>query len=704
MNKKTLSGKYELKREIGRGGMGVIYEALHGTLNRTVAIKVLHAQYTGDPAFLKRFQREARAMARLDHPNIIRVFDVGEDDGLHYIVMEYFFGKDLKEIVLERGIIPQQETLAIALQITRALSYAHAHGIIHRDIKPGNIMVNKAGLVKIADFGIAAATDEASVTLTGHVLGTPKYMSVEQARGENLDSRSDLYSLGMVVYEMLTGRTSFSGISEMAILGKLVYEKNEYDLTFQAHILPSIQNLVSTLLKKDKDERVSDTTTLLNLLNKASSELKTKISESETIEEILVSELPLSGPAKRTETKPAEDAEDSLETVMFNKTPPEISHLPPPSSDVYRETSEQRPSEGPEQLKAKQSKIPLTEKPPPSFNWTRVILVIAGLALLFTGFGYYLSVMDGAFQAPPAPSSLDQIKRIQKSIRAMQTKLTQSHKEADVNNAPRWAKDLYGEAFDLENRGEKQLDKADEFIKTEQFSEAKTRLQNTLRLFSASHEGFVNAKDLAQKSIIQSEKLKAEKEKQLKMRARTEGLKRKRLKAEAERRKQEALARAEQEKLKQVKIKAEAQRKKEEETQARLEAEEQAEAKRQQLAQEKAKAKEEARFSAAMDTKYLGNHLAELKAAYEKKDLAHLKTLTQLSENRAQFLKQIFDHYKRIRVAITDLAVFGNEAKAIISIKELTALDGNRVFPSSNWKDAQLSFKKAEGQWGKGRW
>ena len=164
MNNQFISKKYQVKREIASGGMGTIYLATDTKLGRDVAIKMLHPQYSGEPAFAQRFLREARAMAKLDHPNIIRIWSVEEEKGSHCIVMEYFPGNDLKQIIRSRGPLPISEALSITTQIIQGLAYAHYMGIIHRDIKPGNILVDQAGKVKITDFGIAAAFSESSLT------------------------------------------------------------------------------------------------------------------------------------------------------------------------------------------------------------------------------------------------------------------------------------------------------------------------------------------------------------------------------------------------------------------------------------------------------------------------------------------------------------------------------------------------------------
>lgn len=264
---KQFSDKYEIIEEIASGGMGVLYKANQLNLNRIVALKVLHTQFTSDPSFIKRFDREARAMARLDHQNIIRVYDVGQHENAHYIVMEYFPGKDLRWITVEKGSFTQEETVGVAIQIAEALSFAHEHGIIHRDIKPGNIMMNDRKIVKVGDFGIAAAADEVSLTATGQVLGTPEFMAPEQARGEPIDGRADLYALGLVIYKMLTGSSPYEGLSKMAIVGKLIYEKEETVLTYQQPVSDQLQQIILKLVRKNAAERYADASAVIQDLH-----------------------------------------------------------------------------------------------------------------------------------------------------------------------------------------------------------------------------------------------------------------------------------------------------------------------------------------------------------------------------------------------------------------------------------------------------
>ncbi len=268
MINRLFSGKYQVQQEIAKGGMGVVYKGVHTALNRPVAIKVIDSKFSSDTAFLNRFQREARTMARLNHENIISVFDVAEDHGDYYIVMEYFPGRDIKSIILERSQIPPRETLLIAAQIANALAYAHEKGVIHRDIKPGNIMMDETGRVKLIDFGIAAAADEASVTQTGSMIGTPQYMSPEQARGDKgIDGRTDLYSMGMVLYEMVTGKTHLTGLSQLAVIAKLADEK-EFSLSFSSKVPVPLQKLITSLLRKNPKDRIPNARAVLEKINR----------------------------------------------------------------------------------------------------------------------------------------------------------------------------------------------------------------------------------------------------------------------------------------------------------------------------------------------------------------------------------------------------------------------------------------------------
>ncbi|NLG85801.1 MAG: protein kinase [Firmicutes bacterium] len=212
-----LAERYELVEKIGEGGMAVVYKARCTYLDRWVAIKVLRDQYASNPEFLDRFQREARAAARLAHPNIVSIYDVGEDQGRHFIVMEYVQGENLKDYLRSHGPLSPHKVAQVGQQVATALAHAHCRGIIHRDIKPHNLLITPEGQVKVTDFGIARAAAASSLTETGMVLGSVHYFSPEQARGEAVDARSDIYALGVVLYELLTGQLPFEGDSPIAV-------------------------------------------------------------------------------------------------------------------------------------------------------------------------------------------------------------------------------------------------------------------------------------------------------------------------------------------------------------------------------------------------------------------------------------------------------------------------------------------------------
>src|SRR6266540_5006027 len=206
---KLLSGRYLIVEPLGRGGMAAVYRGTDRVLGRTVAIKVLNPELAEDQRFVERFRHEARAAAALNHPGVVGVFDTGSDGDQHYIVMEHLEGRTLAEVLRDERLLPPERALSIAAEVAEALEAAHRAGLVHRDVKPSNVMIMPNGTVKVMDFGIARAAAGASFTQTGMVMGTATYFSPEQARSDPVDARSDIYSLGAVLYEMLTGRPPF---------------------------------------------------------------------------------------------------------------------------------------------------------------------------------------------------------------------------------------------------------------------------------------------------------------------------------------------------------------------------------------------------------------------------------------------------------------------------------------------------------------
>lgn len=248
-------GQYKILAELGRGGMGIVYKAYQTSLNREVAIKVLPPNLAVDENIVKRFHREAEAAARLSHPHIVQIFDINEISGLHFFAMEYLKGETLTQKIEREGPLSLKEAVRITMMVADALNYSHSEGIVHRDIKPGNIMIDPHGHVKVTDFGLARAIESSRLTMTGTIIGTPEYMSPEQARGENLDGRSDLYSLGLVLYEMLTGRIPFEATTPFAVAQKQIYEPLTSPSSIRSEISPVLDAIILKVTQKDPKER-----------------------------------------------------------------------------------------------------------------------------------------------------------------------------------------------------------------------------------------------------------------------------------------------------------------------------------------------------------------------------------------------------------------------------------------------------------------
>ena len=250
-----LSGRYEVLKRVGSGGMADVYMAKDHKLNRNVAVKVLKSEYVEDEKFLKKFETEAQAVARLSHPNIVNIYDVGIEDGINYIVMELAEGITLKEYIRKKGYLSPKETVEISTQIASAISHAHKNHIIHRDIKPQNILVSDTGIIKVTDFGIAKATSSNTVTSTATAMGSVHYISPEQAKGRFCDEKSDIYSLGITMYEMVTGHVPFD--HENGVTIALMHLQNEITPPSQIRdgIPDSLEKVILKCTMKKPEER-----------------------------------------------------------------------------------------------------------------------------------------------------------------------------------------------------------------------------------------------------------------------------------------------------------------------------------------------------------------------------------------------------------------------------------------------------------------
>ena len=252
----TVIGGFQLEKELGRGGMGVVFKAHELSLNRKVALKIISEHLASDTEFLARFKREAQVIARMDHPNIVRVLSFGDLDGLTYFAMEYVSGEDLGQLLKEKGQLSIEQALSIGSQIAGALAEAEAQGVVHRDLKPSNIMLDSLGRVKVTDFGVAHLQDsETQLTRTGLFLGSPEYASPEQAAGKPLDTRSDIYALGAILYRSLSGQSPVTGNSPLAMITKIVTEPLTPIRQLNPSLPDAVCSLIDTMMAKDADKR-----------------------------------------------------------------------------------------------------------------------------------------------------------------------------------------------------------------------------------------------------------------------------------------------------------------------------------------------------------------------------------------------------------------------------------------------------------------
>ncbi len=264
---RMLGNRYEIVEQIGIGGMAVVYKAKCHLLDRFVAIKVLKEEFTEDEDFIRKFRRESQAAASLSHPNILNIYDVGSEDTppkkIHYIVMEYIKGKTLKEVIIKEGKLDHETAINYSIQIVEALLNAHNNHIIHRDIKPHNIMITEDGRVKVTDFGIARAVTSSTITTTSNVLGSVHYFSPEQARGGYTDEKSDIYSAGIVMYEMLTGSVPFDGETPIGVALKHVQDEMVPPIEADANIPVELNNIIMKCVQKRQSDRYQSASELL---------------------------------------------------------------------------------------------------------------------------------------------------------------------------------------------------------------------------------------------------------------------------------------------------------------------------------------------------------------------------------------------------------------------------------------------------------
>ncbi|MHB1244143.1 MAG: protein kinase domain-containing protein [Gaiellaceae bacterium] len=295
VRQQTIAERYELKEMVGSGGMSSVYRAFDTLLERNVALKILHEQFGGDDEHVERFRREARAVAQLSHPNIVTVIDRGEEDGRQFIVFELIDGENLKELVERGGPLPVRRVLELGLEIGRALAFAHAQGLVHRDVKPQNVLLGGEGIAKVTDFGIVRSLDAVGHTETGTVLGTSHYIAPEQARGERVDAQTDVYSFGVVLYELLTGEVPYPGDSFLAVAMKHVNDPVPGVLERRPDTPLRLAALVERCLAKLPGERPASMDDVVSELQACLDDLEAKDGGEAT----MIVRKPAAAPARR---------------------------------------------------------------------------------------------------------------------------------------------------------------------------------------------------------------------------------------------------------------------------------------------------------------------------------------------------------------------------------------------------------------------
>ena len=708
MAEKIFSGKYVVQEEIARGGMGLIYKAVDRTLNRTVAIKVLHSHFSGDASFTERFLREARAMARLDHENIVRIHAVEEEDGSHYLVMEYFPGTNLRSLIRGKEGLTPHDALQIALQVANALAFAHTNDIIHRDIKPANILVDSRMRAKLTDFGIAAALDEASITSTGQIIGTPEYMSPEQARGTTMNHRSDLYSLGIVLYEMLVGRTPYDEVSKTAILGKLMDERQKLSLKFPSNLPSEITAVVENLLRREPNDRTADASILGGQLISCFSALPQAPSVEESEPTILVSpETRLVGdatrPISRAPASPSSQPPVSKSDTTRISQPPERgapSPAPPPPLAKEPRTADRTPS--PASPGKVQSSPPPAQGPRPSTteepSMVPAAIGTAALLLVVAGIAFYLSF--GGDEPMSGPDSLGQQTVVQNQLDEPISEPQQPTEDPPAIKTQAQELDTPSglEHAEAERGKTKAIPPSQDIEQNEQ--KANQESLKTDKGLVAQQSPVATKESESKESSAREEVVP--KTPQANKGQVDQGIATQQAKTDSQK---DAIAEGPQ-KSGQKKAELPLQQVKKEPVDKKLpQAEETSPPpqKKPLMASLPSSKKPSTPIDPVAQRK-LRDLLDRFKNAYEAKELKTLETLSDMNGDRKKYVQGMFNDYRQIKVSIQNVSMTGDNATATLVHDILVDKDGSFVMLGHNQRSAQLEVQKEGKEWEKIVW
>ncbi len=361
---RTLGG-YRILRKLGQGGMAVVYKAHEESLNRVVALKVIAQHLSDNEQFITRFQREAQAAAQLSHPNIVQIYAIGEDDGVHYFSMEYVKGRSLAEVIEEEGFLTAARALPIITQAAEALAVAHDAGIVHRDIKPANIMLDPDGRAKVADFGIAQISTETRMTQSGMLVGTPEYISPEQCHGEKLDGRSDIYALGITLYQLLSGRTPFDADTPAALVLQIVDGPIPPVGELNPTIPPGVQAIVAKMMHTDRKQRFQSAEDLIHALKETDTRPVTSATREHPAPAVVAAPDAAREPSV---AMPSPDSAAVAPATPSEAMAPTTEAMPPteamaPTTEAMPPTEAMAPA--PEAMPPTEAMAPATEAPPP---------------------------------------------------------------------------------------------------------------------------------------------------------------------------------------------------------------------------------------------------------------------------------------------------------------------------------------------------